>query len=117
MNTKLSSIILILLLFVLPLTVSTTSPISLNEVIKKPIIESDTPTEGVIGQVKVSDDIGVVNGSYQDTNLDIYDQLYIGTAYDTEWLLGRSWFKFNLSEVNFLYYKAVMCVYNLKMNP
>ncbi|TFG32974.1 DNRLRE domain-containing protein [Candidatus Thorarchaeota archaeon] len=112
MDTKILSLTVFFALLILPTTIGITSPISLNGAVYESNIESTAYTEGIIDQITVAEDIGVVNGTYQDTNLDIYDELYIGTAFDgPDWLAGRSWLRFNLSEVNFPFYRAIMYVY------
>jgi hypothetical protein len=62
--------------------------------------------------VTVSEDIGVLNGSYADVNQNNNTFLELGTGSDgIDWYAGRAWFKFNLSEITLPFYRATMFVH------
>jgi len=69
-------------------------------------------TNGSLENIGVLEDTSVLNGSYADYNLVSEPYLYLGTGFGgSEWFIGRSWFKFNLSEVNTPLFGATMYVY------
>jgi len=68
--------------------------------------------EGVSEEIVVHEDTSVLNGSLADDNYSSYEYLQLGTANGgDEWFVARSWFKFNLSEVDTPFYEAIMYVY------
>jgi len=50
-------------------------------------------------KIPVSVDVAVINGSYADTNFDSESYLYLGTVFNSEWLIGRVWYRFDLSHL------------------
>jgi hypothetical protein len=62
--------------------------------------ESALATTGTL-RITVSEDVGVANGSYADTNFgDPINDMFVGTGYDVGiWSIGRSWFKFDLTHL------------------
>ncbi|RDE14552.1 MAG: hypothetical protein C4K48_05755 [Candidatus Thorarchaeota archaeon] len=69
--------------------------------------------DGSLENISVLEDTSVLNGSYADYNFVSEPYMYLGTGWDGfEWFIGRSWFKFNLSEVNTPFFRATMYVYN-----
>jgi hypothetical protein len=102
---------MIAMLFVLPLISNTLTTITTLPIISTTGYEPAVFSEGSVVNITVAEDASVLNGSYADTNFNADPTLYLGTGYDGLWYAGRSWFKFNLSEVEVPFYKAVMYVF------
>jgi len=105
------SIFVLVLILGLPLisnTPTVTTTVSMNNSIG---YEADVFSEGSAMNITVTEDAGILNGSYASTNFNSDLTTYLGTGYDGNWYVGRSWFKFNLSEVDVPFYKATMYAY------
>ncbi|TFF91497.1 DNRLRE domain-containing protein, partial [Candidatus Thorarchaeota archaeon] len=61
--------------------------------------QADMPTTRTM-KIPVTHDVSVVNGSYANSNMDGYPDLFVGVGVDGEWLIGRSWLKFDLTHLS-----------------
>jgi len=95
-----SGVFLVTFLLLLGIAVVPTSPVSSVSTFERTssMNEAAMATTGTM-RIEVAEDVAVVNGTFEDSNFDGDGQLFLGTAYDSEWRLGRSWFKFNMSNL------------------
>jgi len=106
------SYVLLAVLFILPLVSITPTPVCVSTLDSTSSFELTSFSEGSLMNITVTEDVCVVNGSFANTNQNSLTNLYLGTANGgVEWYAGRSWFKFNLSEAELPFYKAIMHVY------
>ena len=106
------SLITMTMLFLLPMVSGTPTLAVVSAGGSTYVSEPASYTEGSLEKIVVLEDVSVLNGSYADTNLVDGLVLYLGTGFDgMSWFIGRSWFKFNLTEVDTPFYRATMYVH------
>jgi len=95
-----SGVFLVIFIMLLGFAVIPTGPVASEEQIERSSLvnEAAMATTGTM-KILVSEDVSVVNGSYADQNFNSDTDLYLGTAYDGSWLIGRIWYKFDLSHL------------------
>ena len=111
---KKSGAFLLIFLFLLGFAVVPVGPasIAVHPENTDSVIEAALATSGTL-KIPVTEDVGVLNGTYADTNQDSNPLMFVGTGYDGYWATGRSWFKFDLTHLplELSVQKATMNVY------
>ena len=112
MNRK--GVFLIIFIMLLSLVIVPTGPVlTINQPIERSTMSlAAAATTGTV-KVIVSEDVGVLNGTYADMNFGLDGTLYLGTGDEGTWATARSWFKFNLTHLSaeLSITKATMNVY------
>ena len=92
-------VLLVVLLFLIAASVVPAIPVDAAHENDMSNIEAATTPMRTL-HVPLTADGTVVNGSYANTNFDTYDDLFLGVGYDSEWLMARSLFKFDLAHLS-----------------
>ncbi|TFG32981.1 DNRLRE domain-containing protein [Candidatus Thorarchaeota archaeon] len=107
-------VFLIIFIMLLGLVIVPTGPTVTTDEVEMNVRmnEAAAATSGTL-KIIVSEDVGVLNGSYADTNFGTAGELYLGTGDEGTWATARSWFKFNLTHLprELSVKKATMNVY------